>query len=106
MSTTFAHCHFCGEAITISQPIVTRGSYTWHATCAPEARPRACAAWRDCGNTAVPLDQLSFRGFCPSCERIANTPTCCFEHCHQLATRKLGGDVYFPVCDQHAEALA
>lgn len=32
---------------------------------------RRCAAWRDCGNLAVPLSERSFRGFCPSCESIA-----------------------------------
>lgn len=32
---------------------------------------RQCAAWLDCGNTAVSASLLSFRGFCPDCEAVA-----------------------------------
>lgn len=34
-------------------------------------RTRKCAAWLDCGNLNVPVADVSFRGFCPDCERVA-----------------------------------
>jgi hypothetical protein len=68
---------------------------------------RSCAAWRGCGNTAVPVSDISFRGFCPDCERVASSGSiCCVEACGTIATRTLGREVYFPVCDKHAEVLA
>jgi len=27
---------------------------------------------------------------------------CCFEHCGSLATRNVGGQVFYPMCDKHA----
>ena len=63
---------------------------------------RKCAAWISCGNLNVPVDQLSFRGFCPSCERIALSETqCCFETCAATATHQLGREVFFPLCEAH-----
>jgi hypothetical protein len=32
----------------------------------------------------------------------ASPEKCCFEHCDKPATHKLGGAVYFPMCDEHA----
>lgn len=66
---------------------------------------RRCAAWRDCGNLAVPTADLSFRGFCPACEAVANSQTCCFEGCHALATERLGREVIFPMCAEHARLV-
>jgi hypothetical protein len=73
MPTTYTHCHYCDETITVSQPIVRQGQYAWHQHCAPANRTRRCAAWLDCGHLEVPLDQLSTRGFCPECETVANS---------------------------------
>jgi hypothetical protein len=36
---------------------------------------RKCAAWIGCGNLAVPVAQISFRGFCPDCEAVATSAT-------------------------------
>jgi hypothetical protein len=43
----------------------------FHVEDAAAPTTRKCAAWLDCGNLAVPLSDISFRGFCPSCERVA-----------------------------------
>lgn len=39
----------------------------------PAQGTRRCAAWLDCGRLAVPVAELSFRGFCPSCEEVARS---------------------------------
>ena len=40
---------------------------------------------------------------CAVCARHSSSHTpCCFERCARPATRKLGGDVYYPMCDEHA----
>jgi len=70
------------------------------------ARTRRCAAWLDCGHLDVPLGQISFRGFCPDCEATAQGTLCCFERCTRPATRKVGGEVYFPMCAEHAADVA
>jgi len=67
-----------------------------------KTRTRRCAAWLDCGHLEVPLGDLSFRGFCPDCEAVASGQVCCFERCTRRATQNLGGQVYFPMCDEHA----
>jgi hypothetical protein len=43
----------------------------FHVEEAAAPTTRKCAAWLDCGNLAVPLSDISFRGFCPPCERVA-----------------------------------
>jgi hypothetical protein len=47
----------------------------FHVEEAAAPTTRKCAAWLDCGNLAVPLSDISFRGFCPSCERVAQGET-------------------------------
>ena len=44
---------------------------------------RRCRAWLDCGNVSVALEALSFRGFCPRCEAVANGGPLC--DCPSLA---------------------
>ena len=46
---------------------------------------RKCAAWIDCGNLAVPVADLSFRGFCPACEATALGQTLTFAQLDPLA---------------------
>jgi hypothetical protein len=97
----FVRCHYCDETISVSQPIVRHGEYAWHQQCAPAKRTRRCAAHLDCGHLDVPVADLSFRGFCPDCEAIAQGQVCCFERCYKPATRHLGSELIYPMCDEH-----
>ena len=52
--------------------------------------------------TGYNVDGVYYYTYRQALYALRRRPTpCCFEHCTNPATHKVGGEVYFPMCDEH-----